>query len=205
MTEQAKVLVNCCGPYRFYGEPVVKACIATRTHQVDVSGEPQVRIISLHSLKCINCTCYFVLEFFKHLRFSFILQYIESMQLKYDKAAQDAGIYIISACGFDSVPCDLGIIFAQQKFDGDVNAIETYLNFWTTKKTNDVLLHYGTYESGVYGVAHSNEIRDLRKKLYPERLPLFGPKLKKRLETIITDVRIECLPSLILPIFISEA
>ena len=96
MTEQAKVLVNCCGPYRFYGEPVVKACIATRTHQVDVSGEPQ---------------------------------YIESMQLKYDKAAQDAGIYIISACGFDSIPCDLGIIFAQQKFDGDVNAIETYLTF----------------------------------------------------------------------------
>ena len=147
MTEQAKVLVNCCGPYRFYGEPVVKACIATRTHQVDVSGEPQ---------------------------------YIESMILKYDKAAQDAGIYIISACGFDSIPCDLGIIFAQQKFDGDVNAIETYLNFWSTKKTNDVLLHYGTYESAVYGVAHSNELRDLRKKLYPERLPSFGPKLKKR-------------------------
>ena len=44
MTEQAKVVVNCSGPYRFYGEPVVKACIATRTHHVDVSGEPQVRI-----------------------------------------------------------------------------------------------------------------------------------------------------------------
>lgn len=42
MTAQAKVLVNCSGPYRFYGEPVIKACIATRTHQVDVSGEPQV-------------------------------------------------------------------------------------------------------------------------------------------------------------------
>lgn len=48
MTEQAKVIVDCCGPYRFYGEPVVKACIATRTHYVDISGEPQV----------IQLTCY---------------------------------------------------------------------------------------------------------------------------------------------------
>lgn len=43
MAEQAKIIVNCCGPYRFYGEPVVKACIAAKTHHVDVSGEPQVR------------------------------------------------------------------------------------------------------------------------------------------------------------------
>lgn len=45
MTEQAKIIVNCAGPYRFYGEPVIKACIATKTHHVDVSGEPQVSYI----------------------------------------------------------------------------------------------------------------------------------------------------------------
>lgn len=43
MTAQARVIVNCCGPYRFYGEPVIKACIETGTHHVDVSGEPQVK------------------------------------------------------------------------------------------------------------------------------------------------------------------
>lgn len=42
MAEKCKIVVNCCGPYRFYGEPVVKACIAAGTHHVDVSGEPQV-------------------------------------------------------------------------------------------------------------------------------------------------------------------
>jgi len=42
MTERAKVLIDCCGPYRFYGEPVVKACIATRTHYVDFTGEEEV-------------------------------------------------------------------------------------------------------------------------------------------------------------------
>lgn len=42
MTSQAKVIANCVGPYRFFGEAVVKACIANRTHQVDITAEPQV-------------------------------------------------------------------------------------------------------------------------------------------------------------------
>jgi short subunit dehydrogenase-like uncharacterized protein len=42
MASQARVVVNCVGPYRFYGEPVVSACIESGTHHVDVSGEPQV-------------------------------------------------------------------------------------------------------------------------------------------------------------------
>lgn len=41
MAKKAKVVVNCCGPYRFLGEAVVKACIEAGTHHVDVSGEPQ--------------------------------------------------------------------------------------------------------------------------------------------------------------------
>ncbi|RWS10123.1 saccharopine dehydrogenase-like oxidoreductase isoform X2 [Dinothrombium tinctorium] len=41
MCRRCKVLLNCVGPYRDYGEPVTKACIQTSTHQVDVAGEPQ--------------------------------------------------------------------------------------------------------------------------------------------------------------------
>lgn len=71
MSEQAKVLVNCCGPYRFYGESVVKACIATRTHQVDVSGEPQVCVTNF-IYKCINFTYYLVLHASKFIVLFFI-------------------------------------------------------------------------------------------------------------------------------------
>lgn len=85
MAERARIIINCCGPYRFYGEPVVKACIEAGTHHVDVSGEPQ---------------------------------YMESIQLKYHKAAQEKGVYVISACGFDSIPTDLGVVFLQEKFEG---------------------------------------------------------------------------------------
>lgn len=48
MASRAKVVINCCGPYRHWGEQVVKACIAGGAHHVDVSGEPQV------------CVCVFV-------------------------------------------------------------------------------------------------------------------------------------------------
>ncbi|XP_029169228.1 saccharopine dehydrogenase-like oxidoreductase [Nylanderia fulva] len=148
MTNQAKVIINCCGPYRFYGEPVVKACIATHTHYVDVSGEPQ---------------------------------FMERMQLEYNKAAQEAGVYIVSACGFDSIPADLGTIFTQQKFGGEVNSIETYLKLWSTKNVKGPVVNYGTWESLVYGVAHANELRELRTKLFPIKLPSFTPKLKSKI------------------------
>lgn len=42
MASQAKVVVNCVGPYRFHGGPVVRACINGGAHHVDVSGEPEV-------------------------------------------------------------------------------------------------------------------------------------------------------------------
>uniref|UniRef100_A0A8B9GT46 Saccharopine dehydrogenase-like oxidoreductase n=1 Tax=Astyanax mexicanus TaxID=7994 RepID=A0A8B9GT46_ASTMX len=41
MCKQAVIVLNCVGPYRFFGEPVVKACVENGAHCVDVSGEPQ--------------------------------------------------------------------------------------------------------------------------------------------------------------------
>lgn len=78
--------MNCCGPYRFYGEALIKACISAGTHHVDVSGEPQ---------------------------------YMELMQLNYDQLAREKGIYIISACGFDSIPADVGTNFVENHFEGE--------------------------------------------------------------------------------------
>ncbi|KAM4772159.1 saccharopine dehydrogenase-like oxidoreductase [Rhinophrynus dorsalis] len=41
MCKKASVVLHCVGPYRFFGEPVVKACVENGTHCVDISGEPQ--------------------------------------------------------------------------------------------------------------------------------------------------------------------
>ena len=45
-------------------------------------------------------------------------QYLEQMQLLYSKAAEEKNIYIVGACGFDSVPADMGTIFLQDNFKG---------------------------------------------------------------------------------------
>lgn len=149
MARQAKVIVNTCGPYRHFGEQVVKACIEAGTHHVDVSGEPQ---------------------------------YMETMQLKYNDQAREKGVYIVSACGFDSIPADMGVVFLQEKFDGTINSVETYLRnyFLNNYKPSGAALHYGTWESAVYGLAHANELSGIRTKLFPTRTPRFAPQLKDR-------------------------
>lgn len=41
MCKKTRLIINAVGPYRFYGEPVVKACVEAGTDYVDISGEPQ--------------------------------------------------------------------------------------------------------------------------------------------------------------------
>uniref|UniRef100_A0A4W4FWA2 Saccharopine dehydrogenase-like oxidoreductase n=1 Tax=Electrophorus electricus TaxID=8005 RepID=A0A4W4FWA2_ELEEL len=41
MCKQGVIVLNCVGPYRFYGEAVVKACVENGAHCIDICGEPQ--------------------------------------------------------------------------------------------------------------------------------------------------------------------
>ncbi|XP_017872882.1 PREDICTED: saccharopine dehydrogenase-like oxidoreductase [Drosophila arizonae] len=151
MAKSCRIVVNTAGPYRFFGENVVRACINAGTHHVDVSGEPQ---------------------------------YMETMQLKYNELAKERGVYVISACGFDSIPADMGIVFVEKNFDGVVNSVETFLVSGIKDENNasdsKAGLNTGTWQSAVYGLAHADELRGIRQKLYPERLPKFFPILKHR-------------------------
>lgn len=45
---------------------------------------------------------------------------MELMQYKYNDDAGKNGVYIISACGFDSVPNDLGVVHFMKIFDGNL-------------------------------------------------------------------------------------
>jgi short subunit dehydrogenase-like uncharacterized protein len=148
MARKARIVINCCGPYRFFGEPVVKACVEEGSHHVDVSGEPQ---------------------------------YMETMQLKYHSAAEEKGIYIISACGVDCIPTDLGVAFLQQKFIGTLNSVDIYLELWEEgEKTPGPAINYGTWESAVYILAHVKELKTLRRQLFTTPLPNFKPKLEPK-------------------------
>lgn len=50
------------------------------------------------------------------------------MQLEYNSSARENNCYVVGACGFDSIPADMGTVFLEEKFDGQVNSVETYLN-----------------------------------------------------------------------------
>src|SRR5882757_2157288 len=54
MTARTRLVLNTVGPYRLFGEQVVRACVETATNHLDISGE---------------------------------LLYMETMQLRYNKAA----------------------------------------------------------------------------------------------------------------------
>jgi len=153
--------------FDFFGEPVVKACIRSCTHHVDVTGEPQ---------------------------------FMEKMVLEYNELAKEKEVYVVSACGFDSIPADLGTVFFEKTFDGQVNAVESFM--WTKyigpgTPEKGAALHYGTWESAVYGLAHAFELRELRSKLFKGKLPVIGPRMRERKPYVsypIEGKTVYCLP-----------
>lgn len=147
MARECNVVVNCCGPYRLFGEQVIQACLEAGTHHVDVSGEPQ---------------------------------FLEGMQLKYHEAAKEKGVYLISACGFDSIPADMGTVFLEQQFDGVVNSVESYIVSRMKGQKELGSIHYGTWASAVHAIANMKEVGEIRRELFKTKLPDVSPKLKER-------------------------
>ncbi|XP_068182430.1 saccharopine dehydrogenase-like oxidoreductase [Antennarius striatus] len=152
MCKQAVIVLNCVGPYRFYGEPVVKACVENGAHHIDISGEPQ---------------------------------FLEGMQLNYNRQAAEKGVYIVGSCGFDSIPADMGVVYTRDQFRGTLSAVESYL---TVKAGPDGgCIHDGTWQSAVYGFADGQKLQSLRRQFNHKPLPTVGTKLKRRGSVFFSD------------------
>lgn len=127
---QSKLVLNCIGPYSLLGEPVVKACVESKSHYMDLSGEPL---------------------------------FLESMDLKYNQAARENGIYIVGSCGMDSIPSDIGTQYLKQKFNGQLNHVDHCLELWSHK---DCKFSYATWISLIEGYKHGNYLKNIRKQLF---------------------------------------
>lgn len=59
---------------------------------------------------------------------------MEKMQILYHEEAKKNEVYIVSACGFDSIPADLGLVFLKNEFQGELNSAEIFLETWICGK-----------------------------------------------------------------------
>lgn len=116
-------------------------------------------------------------------------QFLESVQLKYFEEAKKQNIYIVGACGFDSIPCDVGLEFLRKKFGGEVNSVETYMK---AQRPPGSTVNFGTWQSAIYGLAHADDLKPLRKqlreKLFTKSLPKPDYRLKRRGMLFNSDV-----------------
>uniref|UniRef100_A0A7N1A6U2 Saccharopine dehydrogenase NADP binding domain-containing protein n=1 Tax=Kalanchoe fedtschenkoi TaxID=63787 RepID=A0A7N1A6U2_KALFE len=143
---QTRLVLNCVGPFRLHGEPVVRACVRAGCDYLDICGEPE---------------------------------FMERMEARYGEEAAAEGSLVVSACGFDSVPAELGFMFnVRQWGSGEVvNSVEAYVSLESEKR---VVGNFGTFESAVLGVANADKLQELRRS-QPRRprLVIPGPKPPK--------------------------
>lgn len=146
------LLLDCVGPFRFFGEPVVKACISAGCHYIDITGEPE---------------------------------FMERMELKFHDEAKAKGVLVVSACGFDSIPADLGAVFAVDTMRKAGFACTSVEEVFSIKSgPRGMAGHFATYESAVHGIASAGALRSLRKQYeqaHPkDKVMAFGARLPRR-------------------------
>ena len=75
---------------------------------------------------------------------------MELMLAKYGDQAREAGVYIVSACGFDCIPNDLGALLLQRNFSGELVYAESYMatsgvSRWDGERVLAVRVHVGVH------------------------------------------------------------
>ncbi|KAJ6707491.1 MITOCHONDRIAL SACCHAROPINE DEHYDROGENASE-LIKE OXIDOREDUCTASE-RELATED [Salix viminalis] len=170
LCSQSKLILNCVGPFRLHGEPVVAACAETGCDYLDICGEPE---------------------------------FMERMEVKYHEKAMDTGSLVISACGFDSVPAELGWMFNSKQWVGPAapNQIEAYLSLESEKR---IVGNFGTYESAVLGVANAEQLVELRRSrpkrarpAIPGPFPPKGPIIDHQKEIGLWAVKLPSADSVV--------
>lgn len=90
--------------------------------------------------------------------------FLESMQVKYHEKAAEAGVLIVGACGFDSIPADLGIIELQKNCSYEIAWVETFARIVAGKSGS--VINHGTWDSAVQFFANLRDLKKVRKELY---------------------------------------
>ncbi|KAK7365047.1 hypothetical protein VNO80_13821 [Phaseolus coccineus] len=139
---RARLLLNCVGPFRLHGEPVVAACVAAGCDYLDITGEAE---------------------------------FMERVEREYHAQAVKNETLVVSACGFDSVPAEMGFLFHSRQWVGPArpNRVEAYLGLESEKR---IVGNFGTFESAVMAVKDLKEMEQRRVIRVKPKIPGPPPK-----------------------------
>ncbi|CAD6217373.1 unnamed protein product [Miscanthus lutarioriparius] len=89
-------------------------------------------------------------------------EFMERVEAELHEPAARTGSLIVSACGFDSVPAELGFLFHSRQWEppSALVSVEAYVYLQSTKR---IVGNIGTYESAVLGVANAAQLQALRR------------------------------------------
>ncbi|GMR59400.1 hypothetical protein PMAYCL1PPCAC_29595 [Pristionchus mayeri] len=106
--------------------------------------------------------------------------FLEKMEMNYAEQARENGVYVVGACGWDSIPCDLGTDFLKRNFDGTLGYVETFVS--NHRGPSGYSFNAGTYQTLILGIASmkKDNLGKLRRSIMPNRLPEAMYKAPKR-------------------------
>lgn len=88
-------------------------------------------------------------------------EFMEGVEAKYHETAVATGSLVVSACGFDSVPAELGLIFNSRQWVHP--AIPNHVRAYVSLESNIRMVgNFGTFESAVLSVANVEKLQELR-------------------------------------------
>ncbi|GMR45130.1 hypothetical protein PMAYCL1PPCAC_15325, partial [Pristionchus mayeri] len=106
--------------------------------------------------------------------------FLEKVEMKFAKLARENGVYVVGACGFDSIPSDLGTDFLKRNFDGTLGYVEAFLS--NSFGPSGYSFSTTSYDTLMLGLSSTDEdkLGEMRRTIMPERLPSAKHKVPKR-------------------------
>uniref|UniRef100_W8BMR7 Saccharopine dehydrogenase-like oxidoreductase n=1 Tax=Ceratitis capitata TaxID=7213 RepID=W8BMR7_CERCA len=96
--------------------------------------------------------------------------FMDIIHYKFDELAKKKGVYIVMGCGLQSMPAEVGINYIKNNFNGTINSIDAYVEFWTS---NPWLLG-PIANSNVWAslILAKRNMRRFRRRLLPKMDPI---------------------------------
>ena len=91
--------------------------------------------------------------------------FMERCAFKYYKEAEKNKALIVSACGFDSIPSDMGVAFVDQFYTKNGGICSSINGYLTGTAPDGYQIHHTTLKAAVYGMNEADKLRALRKEI----------------------------------------